>query len=524
LYLRRLDQLTALPLAGTDGAVNPFFSPDGRWIAFFADGKLKKVAAGGGATVTLADTPNARGGTWGDDDTLVFMPDMIGGLWRVSSTGGQSVQLTTLAEGEVSHRWPQLLPGSQSVLYTSHNSLTGYEDATLVVQRLPTGARTVLQRGGYYGRYLPSGHLVYMHEGTLFSAPFDLARLERTGEPVPVLQDVAAAALFTGGAQFAAAENGTAVYVPGSNDALPMQWVDVSGTTTFLRTVPASWSDPTFSPDGRHLAMDISDGQQADLWVYEWARDTLTRLTFERRSAFKPVWTPNGRRIAFASARDGLVFNLYWRRVDGTGDVQRLTEGANSQFPASWHPSGKFLAYAELSPQTNSDLMIVPLEGDDVSGWKPGEPTAFVNGPGTEIEPMFSPDGRWLAYFSNESGRFEVYVRPFPGPGGTRQVSNGGGSWPTWSRTRHELLYSTLDQRIMVAPYNIERDSFRVQPPRSWTEGRYKPRGPVFNRSFDLHPDGNRIALAKGNTPTSHEDKVVLVFNFFDELRRAAGR
>ena len=237
----------------------------------------------------------------------------------------------------------------------------------------------------------------------------------------------------------------------------------------------------------------------------------------------KPVWTPDGRRLVFASARaDTSTPNLYWQRADGTGAAQRLTESKNPQQPASWHPSGTFLAFEEQNPTTKGDLMILTMEGDEASGWKPGKPTVFLNSPFEEREPMFSPDGRWLAYWSTESGRDEVYVRPFPGPGGQWLISTGGGSAPTWSRTKRELLYALNDQ-IMVAGFTVEGDAFRAEKPRLWSDGRYVFRG-LFNRMFDLHPDGERVALAPREQVQDAEksDHLTFIFNFFDELRRIA--
>jgi serine/threonine-protein kinase len=531
LYVRHLNQLQATPLSGTDDVESPFFSPDGQWIAFFAGGKLKKISVTGGAAVTLCDAPAGRGGAWGDDGTIVFSPSAAPRvrLVRVSSAGGKAEPLTSIVEGEVNRfggfvlaatqRWPQVLPG-KAVLYTD-SGLPG-TDANVVVQPLPSGSPKVVQRAGYHGRYLLSGHLVYIHDGTLFAAPFDLARLEVTGQPVPAVEGVASNQL-TGGAQFAVSDSGTLVYLPGqiTGGGIPIQWMDHDGKTTLLRATLANWLNPLFAPDGRRLGMQIIDGQ-SDIWVYEWARDTLTRLTSDPTNDSKPVWTPDGRRIVFASARaDKSTLNLYWQRADGTGDAQRLTESKNSQRAASWHPSGKFLAFEETTPQTNVDLMILPMEGDDASGWTPGKPTVFLNSPAEEREPMFSPDGRWLAYSSNESGRDEVSVRPFPGPGGKWPISTGGGTFPTWSRTKHELFYGTPSGQIMVASYTMGGDSFRAEKPRPWSEGRYETRGP--NRMFDLHPDGQRFATAStGQTPGAKQDKVVFIFNFFDELRRIA--
>jgi serine/threonine-protein kinase len=323
----------------------------------------------------------------------------------VSSAGGKPDMLTTFVEGETLHRWPQVLPGGKAVLYTS---LAGdFDNPNIVVQPLPGGPRKVLLRSGYYyGRYLPSGHLIYMHDGTLFAAAFDLNRLELVGQPVPVLEGIAGNLLV--GAQFAVAANGTLVYLPQQSvdsDA-PISWMDRAGKTTPLRPTPANWSNPFFAPDGHRLAMDIFDGQQVDVWIYDWARNTLSRLTSDPSDDREPVWTPDGRRIAFASTRDAKsAFNLYWQRADGTGEVQRLTDSKSSQYPASWHPSGKFLMFVESNPQTSYDLMILPIEGDEASGWKPGKPSVFLNSPFGETYPMFSPDGRWVSYVSNESGR-----------------------------------------------------------------------------------------------------------------------
>jgi Tol biopolymer transport system component len=526
LYVRRLNQLQATPLSETDEADSPFFSPDGQWIGFFDGSKLKKISVTGGAAVTLCDAPNGRGGAWAEDGTIVFSPDLARvGLLRVSSAGGKPETLTSLAEGEVTQRWPQVLPGGTAVLYTSSNSPGDFSEANLVVQPLPSGKRKTIQRGGYYGRYLPSGHLVYIHDGKLFAAPFDLDRLEITGQPVPALEDVASNA-DTGGAQFAVSAGGTLAYLPGqsaSSGAL-IDWMDHDAKTTPLRATLVNWSNLLFAPDGRRLAMQIAGPGPSDIWVYEWAQDTLTRLTFDPAFDSKPVWTPAGRRIGFASARaDKSTLNLYWQQADGTGDARRLTESKNQQRPASWHPSGKFLAFEEENPTTSWDLMILPMEGDDASGWKPGQPTVFLNTPSAEREPMFSPDGQWLAYHSNESGRNEVYVRPFPGPGGRLQISTGGGTYPTWSRTKHELFYGLTGQ-IMVAPFAVAGDSFRAEKARLWSDGRYLER--AGNRGFDLHPDGERFAVAfapAAQTPSgTKQDKVVFMFNFFDELRRIA--
>jgi len=522
LHLRHLEQLDAAPLSGTEGARDPFFSPDGEWIAFFADGKLNKVSVSGGAAVTLCDAADDRGGTWAEDGTIFFTPQPGVGLSRVPSAGGTPQTLTTPdpASQENTHHWPQALSGGKALLYTA--GIRGnFEDASLVVHTLEGDTRKVLHRGGYHGRYLPSGHLVFIDEGTLFAAPFDLDRLELAGEPVPALAGVSANP-GTGGAQFAFSRDGTLVYQRGEGLSTPIQWMDREGKTQPLRAAPGAYNDIRFSPDGRRLALEILEGKNRDVWVYEWGRDTLSRLTFDPGEDRNPVWTPDGQRIAFTSARAvQATQNLYWQRADGTGEAERLTESKNTQYPTSWHPSGKFLAFDEINPQS-FDILILPLTGDEASGWKPGEPTVFLNGPFGEFAAAFSPDGRWLAYSSQESGRFEVYVRPFPGPGGKWQVSTAGGRLPTWSRSRRELFYHGEDERITVAVYTVEGDSFRAEKPRVWSPGLVPLRGAA--RTYDLHSDGERVAVLKasGDEAEAKRDHVILIQNFFDELRRIA--
>jgi hypothetical protein len=280
------------------------------------------------------------------------------------------------------------LPGGKAILFTAHNTtLAGYEDANIIVQSLTDGTRQVLVRGGYFARYLATGHLVYMHEGTVFAAPFDIDSLTLTGQPAPAIEGVATNVQF-GGAQFAVSNTGTLVYVQGSRLDLsaPIRWMDRKGAISDLRTASVMWSSPQFSPDGRSLAIAIygTTPAQSDIWMYDLQRDAVSRLTFGANND-DPAWTPDGRRIAFDSRRgNGAVYNLYWQHADGSGDVQRLTESKNRQTAGSWHPSGKFLAFHEQVPGTSNDLMILPMDGDEASGWKPRKPSVFLSTPASE--------------------------------------------------------------------------------------------------------------------------------------------
>jgi len=523
IYVRSLDQLQATPLSGTENARDPFFSPDGQWIGFFADLKLKKISVQGGAAVTLCDAPNDRGGSWGDDGTIVFTPLQAAALSEVSSAGGTPEPLTTLDKqaGEIGQRWPQVLPGSQAVLFTSSGG-GNFEDAEIVVYSMASGERKVVQRGGFHARYLPSGHVTYMHEGTLFAVPFDLQRLEVTGQSAPVLEGVLTSSLY-GGAQFSFSDAGTLVYLPGraGGQNVSIYWMDREGKFTSLRETPGGYSNPALSSDGRRLALELFDGKRRDIWVYERDRDTFTRLTFAGEANSYPLWTPDGQRIVFSSQEKGGELNLWWMRADGAGDAQRLTETKDSQRATSWRPDGKVLAFRQTNPNTGNDIMTLPMEGDEKSGWKPGEPKPFVSGAFIVDWPAFSPDGRWIAYHSVESGVAEVYVRPFPGPGGKWQISTGGGYFPRWSRNGKELFYRSQDSKIMVLTYTASSDSFRADQPQPWSPGQFAELGGGIS-SFDLHPDGNRFAVLKapGTDETAAVNKVNIVLNWFDELKR----
>jgi eukaryotic-like serine/threonine-protein kinase len=546
LYVRALDQLQATPLAGTEGARDPFFSPDGHWIAFFAGGRLKKIATAGGAVATLSEAPDPGGGAWAADGTLVFSPRFITPLVRTPGDGGPAEVITTRIEGELTQRWPQVLPGGRAVLYTSSSSPTNMSNANLVVQALPDGPHTIVQRGATYGRYLATGrsaatregrdngHLVFIQGGTMFAAPFDPRRLQAVGPAVSVIEGVTAdgsgGGSGVGGAQFAVSDTGTLVYLPGPivrAVSAPIVWMDRTGRLSPLHDALADWSHLRFSPDGSRLAMDITDAAgNTDVWVYDLLRGDMARATTAAGSDVEPTWTPDGQRLVFQSTREDATTNLYWQRADGTGGVQRLTRSDHHQYGgSSWHPGGRLLAFTDVDPLTGSDLMMLPIGGDERTGWKPATPTVFLRTAANELQPSFSPDGRWLAYVSDESGQFEVYVQPFPGPGVRSKISNGGAyyySVVAWSKHRHELLFATADRRVMTVLYSVADGSFRADRPGPWGDRPFLrlPRG----GTFDLHRDGGRIAI--GATPeataAATADRVVFVFNFFQELQRLA--
>ena len=480
LYVRSLDQLQATALSGTENARDPFFSPDGQWIGFFADGKLKKISVQGGAAVTLCDAVNDRGGSWGEDGTIVFTAAPA--LSKVSSAGGTPQPLTTLDKqaGETTQRWPQVLPGGKAVLFTSSTHGFNYEDAEIVVYSMASGQRKTVQRGGFHARYLPSGHLVYMHEGTLFAVPFDLKRLEVTGQPAPILEGVVTNP--NGGAQFSFSETGNLVYVAGRGGGqnVSIYWMDREGKFTPLRETPGDYFDPAFSPDGKRLALEISDGKRRDIWVYEWERDALTRLTFAGEVNQYPVWTPDGQRIAYSSLEKGGVYNLWWIRADGAGDAQRLAESKS-------HAIRGFLAARWQGPGVFPTEPRHEFGHHDPPHRRQREVRLEARRAEALREQRFRRKGarllaRWpLARLSsNESGNYEVYVRPFPGPGGKWQISTGGGIVPQVVAQRQGAFLSHCGQQDHGGHlHGFRRFLPRRQAPALVARPVHRPRGHV---------------------------------------------
>jgi serine/threonine-protein kinase len=531
LATRRLDQSQFVPLPGTEGAWIPFFSPDGHWIGFWADGKFKKIAVQGEAAVTLFDTPYPGGASWGDDNNIIAALNFgLAGLVRIPSGGGAPVRVTEPSKqrGERSHVWPQVLPGSQAVLFTAR---TGPEDddASIDVVLFKTGERKTVQRGAFFGRYLATstgaGHLVYMHQKVLYAAPFDLSRLEVTAAAQPVLEDVSLTGL-QGNANFdfSAAPDGSGTFVYLSRTGEPMRsifWLDSAGKTQPLHSAPDSYVTPRFSPDGKRLAfsiVNVGPERGEGLWVQDLDRDVVSRLTHMHGS--QPVWTLNSANLVFESLRPTL--SLYWIRADGSGEAQRLTSDGIRRIPSSFSSDGKRLAYIQQSSD-GSNIWTAPVEGDhDHPVLGKAELFLHASLPVTLISAVFSPDGRWLAYCSNETGTYEVYVRPFPGPGGKSPISTGGGRFPIWSRgapgAARELFFLGPDRHIMAAAYNVNGDSFVAAKPHVWSEKRLLDRP---YSTFDLAPDGKRFAVILYGDGTSEPmTQFTVLLNFFDELKR----
>ncbi|SPE37377.1 Serine/threonine protein kinase [Candidatus Sulfopaludibacter sp. SbA6] len=516
---RLIDQSKATILSGTEGATDPFFSPDGQWIGFGADQKLKKISVRGGAPVTLCEATSLRGAAWGEDGNIIATLDLLH-LFRIPAAGG-TPQLLAKPEdkGLRTYRWPQILPGGDTLLVTAHNMAANYEDANIAAVSLKTGQVKVVQRGGYFGRYLPSGHLIYVRQGTLFAVPFDLKRLETTGMPAPQLEDVAGSSV-QGGGQLDFSQSGTLVYLAGRSSLASesLVWMDGAGKQVPLFTVPGLLVTPRFSPDGKRLALAVN----GDISVYDLERGALSRITFTSGALNRfPVWTPDGRHIVFApTAGTGL-----WRvRADGSGQPEHILETLGPGVPGSFSPDGKRLAYHQGSQGTARDIWILPLDTTDPDHPKPGKPELFLGTPGSDIDPAFSPDGRWMAYASDESGSFQVYVRPSGAPvgsGGKWQISTTPGRFPIWSPNRKELFFESLDGHIQVADYTVSGEAFVPGRPRQWCDTPISTSGNFAN--LDLAPDGKRFVvfpLPEGGGADKTSLHVTFLLNFFDELRR----
>ncbi|MEE8608080.1 MAG: winged helix-turn-helix domain-containing protein [Nitrospiraceae bacterium] len=507
LYVRSIDQMQAMPIPGTEGAMRPFFSPDGEWVGFFAGGKLKKILLRGGKPISLCDARIGRA-SWGSKDTIIFSPHSGSGLWRVPAAGGKCEVVTTpdAGEHESSHTFPEFLPDGNTVLF----AISGTPESKIAVLSLDTGEKKILVDRGSHPRYAPSGHLVYAlaSSGSLLAVPYDPRRREGRGTPVPIILESVLTNPDSRAAQYAISKNGTLVYVPGHHALMDntLVWIDRHGAAEPIAGLsgPIRWGT-RLSPDGQRLALSMW-GENADVWIYELSRGTLSRLTSGPGTDAFPVWSPDGNSVVFARHRQ-----IFLMRADGSAPEQLLATSLHHTITDSWSPDGKAIAYQDLDPETDWDIWILPMEGNR-------EPRPFVRTPFRDFNPMFSPDGRWIAYTSNESGRREVYVRPFPAADRKWQISTASGVDPFWSLDGRELFYregvphSGRDKMMVVA---VETDPiFRPGKARVLfeVEGHYE--GP-----YAITPDGQRFLMMGRGEQKASPTQLNVVINWFDELQ-----
>jgi Tol biopolymer transport system component len=505
LYLRPLDQFAGTPIPGTAGAMGPFFSPDGRWVAFWSDKKLRKVSLSGGQPLVVCDASTLRGADWGSDGSILFSPYGQVGLFRVSDQGGEPKPVTTLdkSKGEGTHRWPQILPGGKAAIFTAHSVSGSYDNARIGLVLLETGERRTILEGGTDARYLPTGHLLYLRGSSLYAVPFDPQRLVVSGPPVPALDGLETQSII-GLGDYVFSSKGNLIYFPRDSRRLQFElvWLDRKGSASALTEGLRAYEEVRLSPDGRFLAAVVGD-QELDIWLLDLARGSWERLTSGGLNS-NPVWAPDGKSIAYASNRGGTI-NPFRMAVDRSRPPEQLAKADEWIFPVSFSPDGRTLLLLTQTAETHTDISVLTLDGD-------GKPRPFIQTPATEENPRFSPDGRFVAYDSDASGRPEVYVAAYPGPAGRWRISTEGGFNPQWSRDGRELVYSS-GAKVMAVTIET-RPQFTAGVPRLLFE-RQDLLGNV-----DVASTGQRFVGIRRPSREEGPASLTVVLNWFDDLRR----
>ena len=532
LMVRAIDRLDAQPVADVGGAYAPFFSPDNRWIGFFENGDLKKVSIAGGPAITLCQfSGRPLGASWGDDNTITFATNAPRtGLWRVSAEGGEPTILPVAdpASREDIYSFPSVLPLGRGVLFTI--STASQADRSVAVLDLKTRKRKTLIRGGGDAQYVETGHLIFAAAGALRAVRFDPVRLEVLSDPVTVLDRVLIKA--TGAANYAVSRAGTLVYIGAGVSEMTapraMLWVDRKGHEEPTGAPPRAYGTPRLSPDGTRVAAEIYDGS-TDVWIWDFARETLRRLTFDSSGNGMSVWTPDGRQIIFQSRRTGMS-SVYKQAADGSGTVDPLSTSETPQWATSITPDGNWIAAFDLLPRAVfSNVIFLPVTRAVVRpsstpppgvSQSPVKPLAETRFRGDMAD--FSPNGRFIAYQSDESGRYEVYVRPFPRvDNGRWQVSTAGGTRPAWSRNGRELFYLDASNAFTAVPVNTSGPTISIGIPATVFDAKYAEPNPA--RHYDVSADGQRFLMLKAiatGDPNATPVSIVLVEHWFEELKQ----
>jgi Tol biopolymer transport system component/predicted Ser/Thr protein kinase len=486
LWVRSLDTLVAQALAGTEGASAPFWSPDSRSLGFFAGGKLKKIDVSGGPPITLCDAPDNRGGTWNRDGLIVFAPTNTSVLEKVSASGGVPTPATVLGQEELGHIRPSFLPDGRHFLYSTIAPRPGL-GGPIYMGSLDSADRKVLFNAYSANAIFAQGYLLFLRETTLLAQPFDARRLVLTGDAFPIAERIRTSTSTQPYGYFSASENGALVYQTGAETAnSQLLWFDRTGKQIGELGDPAAYSALELSPDGKRASVSIADeaGKGQDIWLYDVARGLRTRFTFGPGNTSASLWSPDGNRIVFNSRRKG-SFDLYQKASSGAGSEETLLEDNLDKYPDSWSPDGKFVLYENFASSRSSKLFVLPLSGDR-------KPFPLPQTQFGEAHGRISPDGRWVAYRSNESGRNEIYVAPFPGPGGKWQISNAGGTHPRWRQDGSEIFYLTPDYRLMAASVSGKGPGFEVGAVKSLFATRIVGGG---DYQYDVSADGQRFLI-----------------------------
>jgi serine/threonine protein kinase/Tol biopolymer transport system component len=510
IWVRSLDALAAQPLAGTEGAEKPFWSPDSRYLGFFADGKLKKIDISGGPPVTLCDAPFGRGGTWNRDGVIVFSPDDRS-LHRVSASGGVSTPVTKLdvARRETSHPWPWFLPDGRHFLYLAAEGIFGGLGAggSIRIGSIDAKEESKVVVEASSNAVYAQGYLLYLRESTLMAQPFDCKRLVTSGDAVPVAEQVQHNPGILLGV-FSVSENGLLAYQAGAEGSR-LVWFDRSGKQVSTLGDPGIINRLHLSPNRKSVAISSLDPatRNSDIWLYDVTRGLRTRFTFDPAAENEAIWSPDGRSIAFNSNRKGHS-DIYQKASSGEGAEELLYADNLDKAPTSWSPDGKFLLYySSGDPKTGQDIWVLPLTGER-------KPFAFVRTNSNEIHAQFSPDGHWIAYQSDE-----IYVAPFPGPEGApvskRQISTGGGAQARWRRDGKEIFYIAQDNRLMAAEVSIKGATLEIGAVRPL----FGPLSTGAGYQYDVSADGQRfLAVVALEQPAA--DSLTLVQNWKVGLKK----
>ena len=524
LWVRQLHELTAQVLSGTEGANFPFWSPDSRFIGFFADGRLKKIEASGGPPLTLCDVDGGgRGGTWSENGIILFCAG--GGLLPisiVSAAGGIASNFTKLdtTRNEQSHRWPFFLPDGRHFLFSSRTGVgnVGEEDAIYLASLDTTYVPRIIAHSSSSVEYA-NGHILYSREQTLMAQPFDTKSLQTTGDAFPVAERLYFE-LLTGKTSFSVSRNGVLAYETGARSSgINLRWYDRTGKQVGVISQPSVYNDLRLSPDGTRVAISQHDpkSRNTDIWLYELHRAVWTRFTFDPATERWPNWSPDGSTLIFASDRTRR-YNLFQRASSGEGSEELMLGTDLSKSPTDWSRDGRFVAYSTLTRSAGEDIWILPMDPNPKGARDEGKPFAFLQTEFSESRAAFSPDGRWIAYQSNESGSFEVYIRPFPGPGGKWQVSTNGGTRPRWRLDGKELFFLALSaDKIMSAEIKLGATTVDVGSDRPLFQ--MNPFGGGGRDVYDVTGDGQRFLITTtGNVVGSKA--VTLVVNWPWEIKK----
>ncbi len=513
IYLRKMNELDVVPLQGTNGALYPTFSPDGRWLAFEVIGSLMKIPVSGGAAQKLCNVGGLSRGIYWENDRSILYGHVNRAIHRVSADGGEPQPVTALdsSNREISHRFPQLLPDGNTLIFTAkQDNISTFDDALIIAQRLDTGERKVLVRGGTYGRVVPTGHLIYVRGNSILAVRVDLATLTVEGQPVEI-EKGGWLNSASGDAYLAFSRTGALVFSPAdpaSFGVVRLTWFDRRGEIAPVLDSANSYFGGTLSPDGQKLATTVQAAND-DIWIYHVQRKTMTRFTFGGGNSSYPIWSPDGRYVIYASER-GPSVDIFMKPWDGSRSEERLSTGLSVSEISSASPDGKTVAFVQ-----NGDIWMLPLEDERT-------PYPFLESPANEATPRFSPDGRWLAYSSNESGTDEVYVVPFPGKGAKFQISAGGGALPFWAESGKELYFLTNvgRNRRRVAGSQVMSVRIHGTAPFDYSSERTVVALPPSSAVADITPDGQRFVVSQFQTNIQGQTDLTVVLEWFEDLKR----